>query len=189
MNSFRIRKQRMGVSAYGESRSATVFAHVGVGTTLNPLGKYGSWASFKKYPIISGGQYMKESFPEVFPTLPLTSDKIEEETIYQKSQMEKDFLAIRHSDLIIYLVLGGLFFYTLYAGYFGWQCRRVRTIQNDINELKKQVKPVPITPDVNSVESSPPSPLELQIQQLTEVCSSRLAVVPFMHYYCMLHRM
>ncbi|KAK2373343.1 ubiquitin-specific protease [Trifolium repens] len=58
------------------------------------------------------------------------------------------------------------------ACYLGWQCRRVRTIQNDINELKKQVKPVPITPDVNSVESSPPSPLELQIQQLTEVYSS-----------------
>ncbi|WJX28204.1 hypothetical protein P8452_16953 [Trifolium repens] len=52
--------------------------------------------------------------------------------------------------------------------YFGWQCHLVRTIQNDVNELKKQVKPVPITPDVNSVESSPPSPLELQIQQLTE---------------------
>jgi hypothetical protein len=167
----------------------------------------------------------------------IRQSSVYQETIYQKSQMEEDFLAIRpvstlqslflqriscfdqfkfellfcfiifyystwrqclfhlcqgiilsmsacicicrlvivviQSDLIIYLVLGGLFFYTLYAGYLGWQCRRVRTIQNDINELKKQVKPVPITPDVNSVESSPPSPLELQIQQLTEVCSSR----------------
>jgi hypothetical protein len=56
---------------------------------------------------------------------------------------------------------------------WGWQCRRVRTIQNDINELKKQVKPAPVTPDGKSVESSPPSPVELQIQQLTEVCSSR----------------
>jgi hypothetical protein len=78
-------------------------------------------------------------------------------------------VVVMQSDLIIYLVLGGLFFYTLYAGYLGWQWRRVRTIQNDINELKKYVKPAPITPDVNSVESSPPSPLELQIQQLTEV--------------------
>ncbi|WJX80427.1 hypothetical protein P8452_63429 [Trifolium repens] len=70
--------------------------------------------------------------------------------------------------LIHPIVLGGLFFYTLYAGYLGWQWRRVRTIQNDINELKKQVKPAPVTPDGKSVESSPPSPVELQIQQLTE---------------------
>jgi hypothetical protein len=46
-------------------------------------------------------------------------------------------VVVMQSDLIIYLVLGGLFFYTLYAGYLGWQWRRVRTIQNDINELKK----------------------------------------------------
>ncbi|GAU13684.1 hypothetical protein TSUD_347880 [Trifolium subterraneum] len=70
--------------------------------------------------------------------------------------------------LIHPIVLGGLFFYTLYAGYLGWQWRRVRTIQNDINELKKQVKPAPVTPDGKSVESSPPSPVELQIQKLTE---------------------
>ncbi|PNX56226.1 hypothetical protein L195_g049772, partial [Trifolium pratense] len=49
--------------------------------------------------------------------------------------------------LIHPIVLGGLFFYTLYAGYLGWQWRRVRTIQNDINELKKQLKPAPVTPD------------------------------------------
>jgi hypothetical protein len=53
---------------------------------LNPLGKYWSWASFKKYPIISGGQYMKESFPEVFPTRPLTSDEIEEVLQYMKKR-------------------------------------------------------------------------------------------------------
>lgn len=71
--------------------------------------------------------------------------------------------------LIHPIVLGGFFFYTLYAGYLGWQWRRVRTTQNEINELKKQIKPVPVTPDGKQVESSPPSPLELKIQQLTEV--------------------
>ncbi|PIA48816.1 hypothetical protein AQUCO_01300028v1 [Aquilegia coerulea] len=68
--------------------------------------------------------------------------------------------------LIHPIVLGGLFFYTLYAGYLGWQWRRVRTIQTEINELKKQVKPALATP-----EGSPPaqpSPTEIKIQQLTE---------------------
>ncbi|XP_020212604.1 uncharacterized protein LOC109797099 [Cajanus cajan] len=69
--------------------------------------------------------------------------------------------------LIHPIVMGAFFFYTLWAGYLGWQWRRVRTIQNDINELKKQVKPTPVTPDGNPVEA-PPSPVELQIQQLTE---------------------
>ncbi|KAK7338100.1 hypothetical protein VNO77_18699 [Canavalia gladiata] len=69
--------------------------------------------------------------------------------------------------LIHPIVMASLFFYTLWAGYLGWQWRRVRTIQNDINELKKQVKPTPVTPDGKSVEASP-SPVELQIQQLTE---------------------
>nr|CAD1840583.1 unnamed protein product [Ananas comosus var. bracteatus] len=36
------------------------------------------------------------------------------------------------------LVMSGLFFYTLWAGYLGWQWRRVRTIQDEINQLKKQ---------------------------------------------------
>ncbi|CAJ1976018.1 unnamed protein product [Sphenostylis stenocarpa] len=66
------------------------------------------------------------------------------------------------------IVMGGFFFYTLWAGYLGWQWRRVRTIQNDINELKKQVKPTPVTPDGKPVEEASPSPVELQIQQLTE---------------------
>ena len=82
--------------------------------------------------------------------------------------------------LIHPIVLGGLFFYTLYAGYLGWQWRRVRTIQNDINELKKQLKPAPVTPDGKSLENSPPSPVELEIQKLTEVSGSRV-------HYCMLH--
>lgn len=66
------------------------------------------------------------------------------------------------------IVMGSLFFYTLWAGYLGWQWRRVRTVQNEINELKKQVKPTPVTPEGTPVEA-PPSPVELKIQQLTEV--------------------
>jgi hypothetical protein len=101
--------------------------------------------------------------------------------LLMKMLMAQDALAVggefgifegRTFALIHPIVLGGLFFYTLYAGYLGWQWRRVRTIQNDINELKKQVKPAPVTPDGKSVESSPPSPVELQIQKLTEVYSS-----------------
>lgn len=70
--------------------------------------------------------------------------------------------------LIHPIVMGGLFFYTLWAGYLGWQWRRVRTTQNEINELKKQVKPTPVTPDGTPVETAP-SPVNLKIQQLTEV--------------------
>ncbi|MBA0844765.1 hypothetical protein Goarm_022501 [Gossypium armourianum] len=65
------------------------------------------------------------------------------------------------------IVMGGLFFYTLWAGYLGWQWRRVRTIQNEINELKKQVKPTPVTPEGKPVEAAP-SPVELEIQKLSE---------------------
>ncbi|KAK8588096.1 hypothetical protein V6N12_022553 [Hibiscus sabdariffa] len=69
--------------------------------------------------------------------------------------------------LIHPIVMGGLFFYTLWAGYLGWQWRRVRTIQNEVNELKKQVKPAAVTPEGKPVEA-PPSPVELQIQKLAE---------------------
>lgn len=65
------------------------------------------------------------------------------------------------------IVMGSLFVYTLWAGYLGWQWRRVRTIQTDINELKKQVKPTPVTPEGAPVETAP-SPVEIKIQQLTE---------------------
>ncbi|CAN6704614.1 unnamed protein product [Malus baccata var. baccata] len=57
------------------------------------------------------------------------------------------------------IVMGGLFVYTLWAGYLGWQRRRmrivVRTIQEEINELKKQVKPTPVTPEGTPAEASP----------------------------------
>ncbi|CAO2033869.1 unnamed protein product [Urochloa humidicola] len=78
------------------------------------------------------------------------------------------------------LVMGGLFAYTLWAGYLGWQWRRVRTIQDDINDLKKQLKPsAAATPaavtaggDTSSSSSPPPpapkSPVEIKIDELTE---------------------
>lgn len=78
------------------------------------------------------------------------------------------------------LVMSGLFFYTLWAGYLGWQWRRVRTIQDEINQLKKQqVKsPAPAAAAVpagaTASDASPPppaevSPVEAKIQKLTEV--------------------
>ncbi|XP_019154209.1 PREDICTED: uncharacterized protein LOC109150691 [Ipomoea nil] len=71
--------------------------------------------------------------------------------------------------LIHPIVMSGLFVYTLYAGYLGWQWRRVRTIQAEITELKKQVKPVAVTPDGSPAAQPPnPSPLDSKIQQLTE---------------------
>lgn len=76
------------------------------------------------------------------------------------------------------VVMAGLFAYTLWAGYLGWQWRRVRTVQDEINELKKQIKPpaVPVAVGAGadgSKESlppppAPPSPVEQKIQQLTE---------------------
>ncbi|KAI0493929.1 hypothetical protein KFK09_024056 [Dendrobium nobile] len=77
------------------------------------------------------------------------------------------------------LVMGGLFFYTVWTGYLGWQWRRVRTIQEEINELKKQVKsPVPAAVAAGGVESGsqepaqPPqaaiSSVERKISQLSE---------------------
>ncbi|KAL2336240.1 hypothetical protein Fmac_010686 [Flemingia macrophylla] len=69
--------------------------------------------------------------------------------------------------LIHPVVMISLFLYTLWAGYLGWQWRRVRTIQNEINELKKQVKPTPVTPEGKALEV-PPSQVELKIQQLNE---------------------
>lgn len=69
--------------------------------------------------------------------------------------------------LIHPIVMGGLLFYTLWAGYLGWQWRRVRTTQNEISELKRQVKPTPVTPEGTPVEAAP-SPVQLKIQQLTE---------------------
>ncbi|CAO2835425.1 unnamed protein product [Amaranthus hypochondriacus] len=75
----------------------------------------------------------------------------------------------RTAALVHPLAMGGLFLYTLYAGYLGWQWRRIRTIQNEINELKKQVKPVAVASDGSPADKpAPPSPIETKIQQLSE---------------------
>ncbi|KAK8952022.1 hypothetical protein KSP39_PZI004453 [Platanthera zijinensis] len=77
------------------------------------------------------------------------------------------------------LVMGSLFFYTLWTGYLGWQWRRVRTIQDEINDFKKQVKsPAPVATasgvaggayqeSVRPAQETP-SPIELNILKLTE---------------------
>ncbi|KAB5527231.1 hypothetical protein DKX38_021078 [Salix brachista] len=80
---------------------------------------------------------------------------------------EYGILEGRSFALIHPIVMGGLLFYTLWAGYLGWQWRRVRTTQNEISELKRQLKPTPVTPEGTPVEAAP-SPVELKIQQLTE---------------------
>ena len=78
------------------------------------------------------------------------------------------------------LVMGGLFGYTLWAGYLGWQWRRVRTVQDEINGLKKQLKPAAAAApaavgagDASSSAAPPPpapkSPAEIKIDELTEV--------------------
>ena len=78
------------------------------------------------------------------------------------------------------LVMGGLFGYTLWAGYLGWQWRRVRTVQDEINDLKKQLKPAAAAApaavgagDASSSAAPPPpapkSPAEIKIDELTEV--------------------
>ncbi|XP_071737221.1 uncharacterized protein [Rutidosis leptorrhynchoides] len=81
---------------------------------------------------------------------------------------EYGILEGRSLALIHPIVMGGLFAYTLYAGYLGWQWRRVRTIQDEINDLKKQEKPVAVTPEGTPIESPPPSPIQSKIQQLSE---------------------
>ncbi|XP_024996508.1 uncharacterized protein LOC112529451 [Cynara cardunculus var. scolymus] len=70
--------------------------------------------------------------------------------------------------LIHPIVMGGLFAYTLYAGYLGWQWRRVRTLQDEINDLKKQEKPVAVTPEGTPLQPTTPSPVQAKIQQLSE---------------------
>lgn len=58
------------------------------------------------------------------------------------------------------LVMGGLFLFTLWAGYLGWQWRRVRTIGEEISSLKTQI-PAP-------VEGAPASPLAAEVEKLTK---------------------
>ncbi|KAJ7532765.1 hypothetical protein O6H91_13G019300 [Diphasiastrum complanatum] len=69
----------------------------------------------------------------------------------------------RSLSLVHPIVMGGLFVYTLWAGYLGWQWRSIRTIQDEINELKKQVKP-----KEEGGAATPPSSVEVKINELTE---------------------
>lgn len=62
--------------------------------------------------------------------------------------------------LIHPIIMGSLLVYTLWAGYLGWQWRRVRTVQDEINVLKKDAKP--------AEEGAPPSAAALKIKDLTE---------------------
>ncbi|KAK1614309.1 hypothetical protein QYE76_019826 [Lolium multiflorum] len=73
-------------------------------------------------------------------------------------------------------IMGGLFAYTLWAGYLGWQWRRVRTVQDEITDLKKQLKPaataaVAVGAGESAAPPPPPaakSPTEIKIDELTE---------------------
>lgn len=75
---------------------------------------------------------------------------------------EYGILEGRILSLVHPVVMLALFAATGYAGYLGWQWRRVRTIQDEINELKKQV------PAVAAEGQTMPSPVEGQIKELTE---------------------
>lgn len=76
---------------------------------------------------------------------------------------EYGILEGRILSLVHPVVMLALFAATGYAGYLGYQWRRVRTIQDEINELKKQV------PAVAAEGQTMPSPIEGQIKALTEV--------------------
>ncbi|GAB2271846.1 hypothetical protein Dimus_006676 [Dionaea muscipula] len=110
-------------------------------------------------------QHLKSaSLPLTAVTLPLFFDAKDALAVGGEfGILEGRTLALVHP-----LVMGGLFLYTLWSGFLGWQWRRVRTIQNEINELKKQVKPVAVTPEGSPVSDAPPSTVEAKIRQLTE---------------------
>ncbi|XP_011625156.1 uncharacterized protein LOC18438893 [Amborella trichopoda] len=76
----------------------------------------------------------------------------------------------RTVSLVHPIVMGSLFVYSLWAGYLGWQWRRVRTTQNEINELKKQVKSPPQDSQgaATATATLTVSPVETKIQELTE---------------------
>lgn len=68
---------------------------------------------------------------------------------------------------------------TAYTGYLGWQWRRVRTIGDDIAELKKAKKPAKKLVTANgSEESAEPvamSPVDLEIESLTSTRKELIA--------------
>jgi hypothetical protein len=66
------------------------------------------------------------------------------------------------------LVMGILFLATGYAGYLGWQWRRVRTVGDEIKALKAQLPKVAVTAGGEG-SAAPPSPLDGQIKALEKV--------------------
>eukprot|EP00775_Hariotina_reticulata_P003627 gene3627-3889_t len=65
------------------------------------------------------------------------------------------------------LVMGVLFVATGYAGYLGWQWRRVRTVGDEIKALKAQLPKVAVAAgDAAASSPPPPSPLSQQIEAL-----------------------
>lgn len=74
------------------------------------------------------------------------------------------------------LVMGVLFLATGYAGYLGWQWRRVRTVGDEIKALKAQVPKVAVAAgDAASSTPPPPSPLTQQIEALEKVMIPEMA--------------
>lgn len=73
--------------------------------------------------------------------------------------LEGRTIALLHPAMMAFL-LGA----TVWSGWLGWQWRRVRTIQTEINELKTQL-PAPAADGTAVI-----SPLQTQIDSLTEVC-------------------
>eukprot|EP01025_Chloroclados_australasicus_P033013 TRINITY_DN33538_c0_g1_i1.p1 TRINITY_DN33538_c0_g1~~TRINITY_DN33538_c0_g1_i1.p1 ORF type:complete len:268 (+),score=28.42 TRINITY_DN33538_c0_g1_i1:23-805(+) len=68
----------------------------------------------------------------------------------------------RTAALIHPAIMGFLFVSTGYAGWLGWQWRRVRTIANDVKQLKSQL------PAADAEGNRPASPLDAQIKQLED---------------------
>lgn len=75
---------------------------------------------------------------------------------------EYGILEGRIFSLIHPVVMFSLFVATGYAGYLGYQWRRIRTIQDEINDLKKQV------PAVAAEGQAVASPVDGQLKELTE---------------------
>jgi hypothetical protein len=80
---------------------------------------------------------------------------------------EYGILEGRSFALIHPIVMGSLFLGTGYAGYLGWQWRRVRELADEIKGLKKQI------PAPKEGEAPVVSPLQSQIEALEKVRAAR----------------
>ncbi|XP_017405791.2 uncharacterized protein LOC108319241 isoform X1 [Vigna angularis] len=142
-------------------------------TKLHPLPPISSRFNLSKDPPILNTQKILDQSSNVLKTasLSLTSLTLpfllDQKDVALAVDGEFGVFEGRTFALIHPIVMASLFLYTLWAGYLGWQWRRVRTIQNEINDLKKQLKPTPVTAEGTPLEV-PPSQIQLKIQQLTE---------------------